>query len=409
MASGRSSSGGSWAKVGPVSKLPTGQTCERCVLGTTDRCAIVFDRDGVCNYCRDFERRWAQLPHSDAERKRLRDAAVDRIKKAGKGRPYDCIIGLSGGVDSSYLAYLSHELGLRPLAVHFDNGWNSETAAQNVEKIVNTLRFDLYTFVINWEEFREMQLAYLRASVIDIEVLTDHAIYGTLYKLAIERRIPFILSGANEATEGILPREWVFPKQDYINIKSIYRAFGRGSLTTYPFLNRRMKRTIRRSGIEIVTFLDIVDYQSADAKTTIEGQLGWRDYGGKHYESVWTRFYQGYILPRKFGIDKRKAHLSTLINSGQITKDEALRKLAEPIYTDSLFSKDYPFVLKKLELTEVEFENIMKLPVRSHYDFDIEGSLFHYFPLLKSLRPAWDHFKRRTGLDRRRLQAIIRS
>lgn len=383
------------------------RTCQRCVLGTSDHCSIAFDQDGICNYCRDFERRWTMLPRTDAERERALDAVVQRIKNTGRGRPYDCILGISGGVDSSYLAYIAAQLGLRPLVVHFDNGWNSETAVQNVERIVNTLGFDLHTFVIEWEEFREMQLAYLRASVIDIEVLTDHAIYGTLYRIAIERGIPFILSGNNEATEGILPGDWIYPKQDHINIKAIYKAFGRRPLRTYPFLNWRTKRRIRRSGIEIVTLLDIVPYSKALAKKTIQQQLGWRDYGGKHYESVWTRFYQGYILPRKFGIDKRKAHLSTLINSGQITKGEALNELDQPIYPPALFEKDYTFALKKLELTAPEFEALMNLPGRSHYDFDTEGSLFHYFPLLKPLRPAWDRFKQYTGVDRSRLQRAV--
>jgi N-acetyl sugar amidotransferase len=348
------------------------------------------------------------LPHTEAARSAAVEKVVARIKKAGNGKQYDSILGVSGGIDSTYLAYVVAKLGLHPLVVHFDNGWNSETAVQNVENMVNRLGFDLQTYVIDWDDFREMQLAYLRASVRDIEVLTDHAIFGSLYKIAIENRIPFIISGANEATEGVLPLDWVYNKKDHVNIQAIYKEYGRRPLRTYPFLSFRMKRRIARSGIEVVDLLNLVDYRKLEAKEVIQRELGWRDYGGKHYESVWTRFYQGYILPHKFGIDKRKAHLSTLINSGQITRDQALSELEAPIYPPDLLAKDYPFVLKKLGLTESEFESLMALPERSHGDFPTEGSLFHYFPMLKPFRPLWERFKSRTGLDREKLRSFPR-
>ena len=381
--------------------------CSRCVLGTADRCFISFDADGVCNYCRVFEREWALLPHDETSRRTALDAVLSRIR-ARRGKKYDAILGVSGGLDSSYLAHLANSLGLRPLLVHFDNGWNSETAVRNVENLATRLGFDLRTHVINWEDFRELQLAYLRASVIDIEVLTDHAIYATLYAFAIEMEIPFILSGTNVATESILPPDWVFPKKDHVNIRAIHKAFGTKKLQNFPLLTFRMKRRIMRSGIEIVELLNLVDYRVADARDTVERELGWRDYGGKHYESVWTRFYQGYILPRKFGIDKRKAHLSTLINSGQVTRDEALERLAHPIYPPDVFERDYPFALKKLGLTAEEFESLMDAPQRSHYDFKTEGSLFNQFPMLLPLRPLWETFKARTGIDRERLRRFPR-
>jgi len=379
------------------------------VLSTSDKCTIEFDDRGICNYCREFEINWARLPHSEEARRELLASTVEKIRQTGKDRAYDCILGVSGGVDSTYMAYVAHQLELRPLVVHFDNGWNSETAVQNVENLVNRLGFDLETFVIDWEEFREMQLAYLRASVIDIEVLTDHAIFGTLFQMAIDRRIPFVLSGSNLATEGILPGDWVFNKRDHRNIAAIYKAFGNGRLRSYPLLTRRKKRRIARAGIEVIEILDIVAYDKAEAKSVIQRELGWRDYGGKHYESVWTRFYQGYILPKKFGIDKRKAHLSTLINSGQITRDEALAELKEPIYPPELFVKDYAFVCKKLGLTEETFRAIMEQPPRSHHDFPTEGSLFHEIPQLAPLRPSWEWLKRRTGIDRNRLRRIVGS
>lgn len=380
--------------------------CARCVLGSDDRCAISFDADGVCNYCREFEQRWVRLQATETARKSSLDAAVARVRRSGKGRPYDSILGMSGGIDSTYLAYLAAKCGLRPLVVHFDNGWNSEIAVQNVERAVRKLGFDLETYVIDWEDFRAMQLAYLRASVVDIEVLTDHAIFGTLYKIALEKQIPFILSGSNEATEGILPVDWVFNKKDHVNIKAIYREYGDKPLSSFPFLDYRAKRRIARSGVEIVELLDIVDYQVAEAREVIQSELGWRDYGGKHYESIWTRFYQGYILPRKFGIDKRKAHLATLINSGQLTRDEALERLRAPIYPPELFERDYDFALKKLGLTQSEFDEIMALPIRSHREFDTEGSLFSQWKFLQPIKPVWEYFKAKTGLDRDRLRRL---
>jgi N-acetyl sugar amidotransferase len=384
--------------------------CSRCVLGTADRCTISFDDAGVCSYCRDFERHWASLPQEPLDREQALQRILSRIRSRNRRQGYDAILGVSGGLDSSYLAYIAKSLGLRPLLVHFDNGWNSEIAVRNVENIATRLGLDLRTHVIDWEDFRELQLTYLRASVVDIEVLTDHAIYATLYKFAMEMDIPFILSGANVATEGILPLDWVFAKKDHVNIRAIHKAFGTRKLRNFPLLTSRMKRQITRSGIEIIELLNVVDYRVAPAQEIIERQLDWRPYGGKHYESVWTRFYQGYILPRKFGIDKRKAHLATLINSSQLTRDDAFKKLEEPIYPPDVFERDYPFALKKLGLTQNEFEGLMNSPARSHYEFDFErpGSWFNNYPVLRPLRPGWEVFKVLTGIDRDRLRRFFR-
>jgi len=368
--------------------------CVRCVLDTTDHAQLLFDSDGVCNHCRSFDAQWRALPPTEAERQRVFHTAIDRIRKAGFGRAYDSILGISGGVDSSYLAYVAKREGLRPLIVHFDNGWNSELAVRNIHSVVEKLGFDLETYVINWEEFRDLQVAYLRASVIDIEVLTDHAIYGSLFRLAIERRIPFVLSGNNLATEGVLPYCWTYDKLDDINIRDIHRKFGRGTIKTYPFVDGKVNRRIRRSGIEVVTLLDYIPYVKADVKRLLGDQLGWVDYGGKHYESVFTRFYQGYILPTKFGIDKRKAHLSTLICSGQITKEQALAELEQPPYAEAQLRDDLEFVLKKLRLTAEEFDELMRAPIRNHRDFDTRGSFFNHYRAFRPLRPVWQSLKR---------------
>lgn len=371
--------------------------CVKCVMTVKDDPNITFDAQGICNHCHYYDGEAKLYLKTGEEAKKLLSDTIEKIKAYGKDKKYDCLIGISGGVDSSYVSLLAKEYGLRALCVHFDNGWNSELAVMNIENIVNKLEFDLYTYVIDWEEFKDLQLAYLKASVIDIEVLTDHAIYGAMFKIAKDNDIKYVLGGHNVATEGILPYSWIFNKKDYINIQDIHKQYGSKKLKTFPFLDRKMKKFISTSGVEFVNYLNWVPYVKDEVKSILQEKLGWRDYGGKHYESIWTRFYQGYILPVKFGIDKRKAHYATLICSGQMTKAEALEKLKEPIYDPQLLKTDKEFVLKKLGLTEAEFEAIMKTPVRSHWDFETEGSVFNYYPALKPLRPMWHAIKTVTG------------
>lgn len=359
-------------------------------MDTTADQDIRFDADGICNYYHEYKKAEAeQVVRGERGWARLEEIAA-KIKEDGKDQAYDCIMGLSGGVDSTYVAFLAKQLGLRPLAVHFDNGWNSELAVMNIENIVTRLGIDLFTYVINWEEFRDLQIAYLKASVVDIEAITDHAIFATLYRLAGERNIRHILSGTNVQTENTLPRTWIHPKSDHINIKSIHKEFGSLPLKTFPFMDFKVKRYYTQlKGIGSVSVLNYIDYNKQKVKEQIASGLGWRDYGGKHYESIWTRFYQGYILPVKFKIDKRKAHLSDLIFSGQITKEEAQRQLAQPIYDEAQFKIDYPFVLKKLMLTEQQFEAIMATPPRSHYTFDYEMPVEQRYPILKPVKKVY--------------------
>ena len=359
---------------------------------------MTFTDHGICNHCLYYEEQKKLYLREGTEAEVLLGNTIAAIRAYGKGKKYDCLIGVSGGVDSSYVALLAHKYGLRALCIHFDNGWNSELAVMNIENIVNKLGFDLYTYVIDWEEFRDLQLAYLKASVVDIEVLTDHAIYGAMFKIAKENDIKYVLGGHNVATEGILPYHWTYNKKDYINIRDIHKQYGERKLKTYPFLDRKMKKFIQSSGVEFVNYLNWVDYIKDEVKQKLQAELGWRDYGGKHYESIWTRFYQGYILPVKFGIDKRKAHLSTLICSGQISREEALAEMQTPGYDAELLKTDLDFVLKKLQLSGPEFEKIMQTPVRDHREFETEGSLFHYYPMLKPARPLWEYFKKVTGV-----------
>jgi len=350
---------------------------------------ISFDSNGISNYYYEYKKAGAGL-HTGEEGWRLLEGLAAEIKEAGKGQPYDCIMGLSGGVDSTYVAYLAKKLGLRPLAVHFDNGWNSELAVMNIENIISRLGFDLFTYVINWNEFRDLQLAYLKASVVDIEAITDHAIFATLYRLAGEKKVKYFLNGTNIQTENTLPKSWIHSKSDHINIKSIHKAYGTLPLKTFPFSNARVKRYYQEvMGVRSVSMINYVEYNKQQVKQLIQTELDWRDYGGKHYESVWTRFYQGYILPEKFKIDKRKAHLSDLIFGGQMTKAEALEELAKPIYDPKQFKIDYEFVLKKLGLSATEFDAIIKDKPRSHYAFDYEKPIDLRYPVLAPFKKIY--------------------
>jgi len=285
----------------------------QCTLSVMDNIAdpqIRFDEKGICNYFEMYQK--AEEKYVSKNEAALTEV-VSRIKEAGINKDYDCITGVSGGVDSTYLCIQAKRLGLRPLVVHFDNGWNSELAVKNIENIVSKLGFDLYTLVVDWNEFKDVQLAYLKASVVDIEAITDHAIIATLYRLAKEKNIRFILSGTNIVTEFVLPSFWIWNKYDSTNIKSIHKKFGTTKLKSFPLLSMKQRHYYQQvKKIESIPLLNYLPYNKKDAKELITQELGWRDYGGKHYESVFTRFYQGYILPRKFHIDKRKAHLSVL-------------------------------------------------------------------------------------------------
>ena len=370
------------------------QQCKIGLLDTNDDPNIHFDENGISNYYYEFLEAEKEHVKKGAAGAAHLEKIVAKIKQEGKGKPYDSIMGLSGGVDSSYLAYLVKKWGLRPLAIHFDNGWNSELAVKNIENIVNKVGFDLNTYVINWEEFKDLQIAYLKASVVDIEVVTDHAIFATLYRMAGELGIKYILSGTNVNTENTLPKHWIYNKTDHVNIKAIHKVFGTKKLKTYPFMDIKVKRYIQKiKGVHSVSLLNFVDFNKKKAKKTIQDELGWKDYGGKHYESIWTRFYQGYILPKKFGIDKRKAHLSDLIFSGQMTKTEALKELEAPIYPPELFEIDKEFALKKLGLNEEEWKVIMAKPIRNHFDYDYEKPIDERYPMLRPVKKAYHLLK----------------
>ncbi len=356
------------------------QICSRCIMDTSDP-EIVFDQNGFCNHCTQAlikisGNRFA----NDDERVKYLNDTVKKIKDSGKGKEYDCIIGLSGGVDSSYLAYVVvKELGLRPLAVHVDNGWNSELAVQNIENIVKKLNIDLYTYVIDWEEFKDLQRAYLKASVVDIEVLSDNAIVIAIHRLLKKYNLKYFLIGFNQQAESIMPASWLYTnKFDSLNIKSIYKKFGTGrKLKTYPLLSLWeyiVYRFFDKS--RSINILDLVPYNKQEAIMVLQNELNWRDYGGKHYESKITQIYQAYILPQKFNIDKRRAHLSSLIVSNQITRDEALESLKVELYDKTKLSDDIDFFCKKLELTKDEFSQIISSNPVPHYAYPSYNKTF---------------------------------
>ena len=354
----------------------TYQICTRCIMDTTDP-DIEFDENGVCNHCRRYEILRGKIVFTGKEGERRLNKIVSDIKEKGKNQKYDCVIGLSGGVDSTYTAYLVKKLGLRPLAIHLDNGWDTEYSVRNIENIVKRLNLDLYTHVVDWEEFRDIHLAYLRAGVVDIEVPTDHAIVAILYKIADEKRIKYILIGNNFVTEGIFPEAWAYNKNDLINLKAIHDKFGTHELETFPTLGLlKLIYYHFAKNIRSISILNYVPYVKEDAKKLLVQELDWKDYGHKHYESVFTRFYQGYILPRRFNIDKRRSHLSALICSGQIKRDDALKVMESEPYDGHDLASEKAYVLKKLQLTDEEFNELMNLPIKSHLEYKSDAKWF---------------------------------
>jgi len=341
---------------------------------------ITFDENGVCNYYYLFQERAKLRLFDTAKDKNKLNEIILKIKETGKTQEYDCIIGVSGGVDSTYVAYLVKQLGLRPLAVHFDNGWNSELAVKNIEQVLNKLNIDLITHVIDWEEFKSLQLAFLKSSTPDGEIPTDHAISALLYKIAKDKKVKYIINGNNFATESVMPLTWAYGHIDWKYIRWINGAFGSRKLRDYPHLTivKYFYYAFLR-GISSVSILNYLPYQKSEAMRVLQDELGWKYYGGKHYESIYTRFYQGYILPEKFKIDKRKAHLSTLIFSGQLTREEALLELKKPIYPGDLLVEDHAFVIKKLDLTEDSFKHLMQLPCKTFQDYPNQYNLLRFF------------------------------
>ena len=353
------------------------QECTRCVMNESAN-DIHFDASGHCNYCTDMLKKLESFQPSNPNDLKVKfENLLSKIKKAGKGKCYDCIIGVSGGADSAYVLYLAKQHGLRPLAVHMDNGWNSELAVNNIENLVRKLGVDLYTHVINWQEYRALQQAFFDVDVIDVELLYDNAMLSVNYQLATKYGIHYILAGTNTTTEGMrMPTQWNWFKFDKKNIHAIAKRSNVKikSMPSISVIGYAWYRFVRQ--IEWVDFLDYVNYYKPTCLQELQDKIGYRPYPYKHYESIFTRFYQGYLLPQKFGVDKRRLHLSTLICSGQMQRDEAKSLLLESPYPDMEDLKsDIDYFLKKMNWTNLDLDRYLARTPRLHNEFSSELKL----------------------------------
>jgi len=332
--------------------------------------AITFSDEGHCNHCTDYSERISHLTYTGERSDEQLSIMVERIGRSGKGKDYDCVIGISGGVDSCYAAKVLKDQGLRPLAVHLDNGWNSDTAVKNIKNTANALGIDYQSYVIDWEEFRDLQFAFVKASVPEIETPTDMAIPGALHRIAAENQVKYVISGGNYATEGILPAAWHYNAKDLKLLTAIHRRFGTGRLKTFPtfgYLDEIYYKFVK--GIRILYPLNHVPFSKDAAMRVLEDELGWEYYGGKHFESRITAFVQSYVMPVKFDIDYRKATLSTQICAGDVTRDAALEELKQPPFDRERVAVDMQYMAKKFEVSTEEFEEILARPPRSYRDY----------------------------------------
>lgn len=355
------------------------QVCTKCVMDTSDK-FIVFDDKGVCNHCREYEDIVKKnIFPADIKKQKLEKLIAD-IKSAGKGKKYDCLAGLSGGMDSSFVIYLAKKYGLRTLIVHFDNGWDSELAIKNIENIVTRTAYDYYNYVVDWDEFRDLQMAYLKASVIDVEIPTDMGIFSLIPKVALKYKIKYVLIGHNLETEFIMGKNWNYTKMDRSNLLEIHKQFGTKKLKTFPNYTPWEQMLYKFRGIKQVNMLWYEECNYTVIRKLLFEEFDWKYYGVKHGESVFTKFYQSYILPKKFGIDKRKAHLSDQINAGHISREKACEILELPVYSSPDEEKrEYDYVVKKLAISKDEFDDLMSKPPKSHFDFGVNqpyGNLF---------------------------------
>lgn len=356
------------------------QICKKCVMDTSDP-AISFNQEGICDHCESFEKdvlpKW--FPN-EVGRQRL-DKLVSRIKKDGKGRDFDCILGMSGGVDSSYLLHLAvKELGLRPLVFHVDGGWNSEVAVNNIEVMVNKLGLDLYTEVINWEEMKELQLSFFKSGLPNIDIPQDHAFISTLYNFALKYDIKYILNGGNISTECVRnPLQFLYYGADTALIKDVISKHSKRSYPTYPFSNilrhRVYLKYIKR--IQRIKPLDLLPYNKEKAVSLLVSEYGWKPYAQKHFESRFTKFFEGYWLPSRFGFDTRRVQYSSLIQTGQMTREEAIDRLSLPALTNEDVEKEFEYIANKLEITKEELVQLHRIPKKFYWDYKNQRTMFN--------------------------------
>lgn len=357
---------------------PGYRQCSVTIMDTTDP-DITFNDRGECHYVTHYREHLLKVWQPEGNPAAF-EALLQRIREAGRGREYDSILGLSGGVDSSYLAYLAWKHKLRPLVVHTDTGWNSELAVKNIENIVKRCGFDLFTHVVDWPEMQDVQRAFFRAAVPNQDIPQDHAIFASFYRLAADHGIKWVLNGSNFACESILPPAWGYDAGDLRHIRAIHRQYGQNPLRRFPTLGYAKYafkfKALHR--LKIVKPLNLIPYRKDEAISTLGREFGWRYYGGKHYESRFTKFFQGWYLPTKFGYDKRLAHLSSLILSGEITREQALAELDRDHYPQEELRDDMVYMQKKLGVPPAEFEKLMALPPRRHEDYPSSQTLLKY-------------------------------
>ena len=348
------------------------QICTNCIMDTSDS-MIAFDEKGVCDHCNNFYANILTNWHPDERGRKALQKIVDKIKKEGVGKDSDCITGMSGGVDSSYLTYIvKEEFGLRPLVFHVDAGWNSQEAVNNIEKLVDQLGLDLYTEVIDWEEMRDLQLAFFKTGVPHLDTPQDHAFFATMYNFAAKYKIKYILTGANFSTECVKnPIEWHYHASDLVQLIDIHNKFGQRPLINFPFANVLKYKIYYRyfKGVRVVKPLDYVRYIKEDAMQLLIDRFGWQKYPQKHFESRFTKFYEGYWQPVKFGIEKRRVKFSSLILTKQMMREEALEKLSKPAYDENTIKQDFEYIATKLGISVNELQGYMDLPNKSYKDY----------------------------------------
>jgi N-acetyl sugar amidotransferase len=345
------------------------QQCVRCVMDTTDP-EIRFDEDGVCNHCTDFLKRREEIKKMRKSGTEHLKEIIKKIKASGVNKKYDALLGISGGADSCYVAYLLKKFGIRTLLVHVDNGWNSDDASLNIKNVAKELGFDYESYVFDWREFKDIQLAFLKASVVEAETPTDVGILGALHQVAACNGIKYIISGGNLATEGILPKMWHYNAKDTKYFTYIQKTFGTVKPQKFPnfgFKTEMYYKIVK--GIKIIYLLNYVNYNKADAMKVLQEELGWRYYGGKHHESHFTKFVQSYLLPKKFNLDYRKATFSSQICAGDIDREEAVEALKAPIYNEADMEREKEYIAKKLGINKEELNQILEKPGRYYHEY----------------------------------------
>ncbi len=355
------------------------QICSNCVMDSTDS-NIKFNEKGICDHCLNYKNIIRPNWHDDEVGRKDVESIMNKIKRSTKNEDFNCLLGLSGGADSSYMLHLTvKEFGLRPLVFHVDGGWNSEISVHNINVLINKLGLDLYTEVINWEEMRDFQLAFFKSGLPHIDIPQDHAFIATMYNFAQKYNIKYILNGGNYSTECVRnPMEWLYYGTDMLHIRDILRQFATRKLETYPFSSIFKHKIYLRylKGVKVIKPLNYMKYTKADAIKILQKEYEWKTYPQKHFESIFTKFFESYWLPERFGFDTRKVQYSSLILTGQMNREEALEKLNKPAYDPNTIENEFNYIAKKLEISSDELKYYFTMPKKYYWDYKNQVSIF---------------------------------